>query len=102
MNRQEIITYHKEHGSVPTYAWPGGYPVFYLDRYNSILCPRCAEIMIASWIKQEESETPDPHGYVIYDYEVPVVSDIHWEGESLWCENCNAEIESAYGVPDQD
>lgn len=31
-----------------------------------------------------------------------VAFDIHWEGEPIVCAECNAEIESAYGVPDSE
>lgn len=28
-----------ETGKLPAYAWPGGYPIVYLDAENSWLCP---------------------------------------------------------------
>jgi hypothetical protein len=31
-----------ESGRLESYAWPGGYPIFYLDTDNSVLCPDCA------------------------------------------------------------
>lgn len=31
----------------------------------------------------------------------PVASDIHWEGDALQCEQCNAQIDSAYGPVDE-
>lgn len=68
-------------GKLPSFAWPGGYPLFYLDHENFILCPDCAN--------KEEIENL-------------VAYDAHWEGEPLTCEECNGKIESAYGVPEQE
>jgi hypothetical protein len=31
-----------ENGNLPAFAWPGGYPIFYLCADNGILCPQCA------------------------------------------------------------
>lgn len=87
--------------SLEAYAWPGGYPILYLardgwrdsdtgkldfnphDRTESVCCPACAT---------NTEKWPDL---------IIVASDIHYEGEPyLICEWCNAEIESAYGVPE--
>lgn len=74
-------------GSLPAFAWPGGYPIFYLDRDNSILCPDCAN-------KSDKDDDEIPQFK-------PIACDIHWEGEPLQCDHCNAEIESAYGPIDE-
>lgn len=29
-------------GTYPSYAWPGGYPIYYVDNDNNVLCPTCA------------------------------------------------------------
>ena len=64
-------------GQLPVFAWPGGYPLFYLDSENAVLCPACAN-----------------RGH---EYSTDLVAvDVHWEGEPLVCENCNAEIPAAY------
>lgn len=68
-------------GNLPAYAWPGGYPPFYLDREANVLCPKCANREI------DASQT-------VTD------CDVHWEGPALVCDDCGAEIESAYGDPD--
>ena len=62
-----------------------GYPVFYLTVDCCILCSDCATI---EWNDKEtgQMETDAPQ--------------VHWEGETLHCEDCNKEIESAYGVPE--
>ena len=65
----------KEEGSLPAHSFPGSYPLIYLKGNNDILCSSCAT-------KEVEE--------IVYH-------DIYWEGASIHCEECNAEIESAYG-----
>lgn len=61
--------------NIVSHAWPGGYPCYYLTNENDVLCSDCALI------------------------EIPAVeaSGIHWEGEPINCDECNTQIESAYG-----
>lgn len=73
-------------GQLPSFAWPGGYPLFYLDGENSILCAKCAT---ASLDNEEERRRP-------------VACDAHYEGEPLQCDECYENIESAYGNPDEE
>lgn len=88
-----------EQGLAPAaYAWPGGYPLYYLarsgwrddstaslefnpyDRAEFVVCPGCAAHAKAHEI-------------------ILTGSDVHWEGPGLLCEECGAEILSAYGDP---
>jgi len=55
----------------------GGYPLVYIERDDTTLCPRCAMVV-----------------------QHKVSSFIHWEGEPIECERCGKAIESAYGVPE--
>jgi hypothetical protein len=64
------------------YAWPGGYPVVYIDKEGNDLCPNCANTL-----RHDE-------------YSPPIAGDVYWEGPVIHCEECNREIESAYGDPD--
>lgn len=57
-----------------TYAWPGGYPLYYLATDDSVLCPKCAN---------DEDELPTAHG-------------INYEDAALYCDECGQRIESAY------
>ena len=70
-------------GTLSAYAWPGGYPIFYLDRENSVLCPCCAN-----------------HSYYDPD-EVPqfkpIIAEINYEDSDIFCDQCGYHIESAYG-----
>ena len=69
-------------GKLPSYAWPGGYPVYYLAPDNGVLCPKCANEYRPERDNREQLE--------------PVTADVNWENSSLFCDNCNARIESAY------
>jgi len=69
-------------GTLIAYVWPGGYPVAYLTAWDNVLCPKCAN----AW--QDDEFEPLAYGFV------------HWEGSSYYCDECSAEIESAYGDPE--
>lgn len=68
---------------LPSYAWPGGYPMYYLDNDHSELCPDCAN-------EHEEGGEGISAG------------GTHMEGPPIQCENCGKDIESAYGDPDEE
>lgn len=74
-----------EKGELDAYAWPGGYPILYLDRDNSTLCAKCAT---------ESLKDPDE----VPQFK-PVACDIYYEGPTLQCDQCGTDIESAYGDP---
>ena len=76
----QLDSHRDSNGKLPAYAWPGGYPLFYLDSDNCVLCPDCAN----------ESEHGEPNMQ-------PVAYGVNWEDDSLYCEECNRRIESAYG-----
>lgn len=69
-----------EDGTLPAYAWPGGYAMYYLDRENSVLCPKCAN---------KSDQDPD---------EVPQFKPIAFghleaiEDEPTFCGQCSTEI----------
>jgi hypothetical protein len=79
-------------GTLPAYAWPGGYQMYYFTEQNLTICPKCAN----------DTDTSDP----------VVDGDVYWEGPALVCEDgskCGSMvngtwgpgmIESAYGDPD--
>lgn len=67
--------------ALPAHAWPGGYPLYYLDGDGCILCAPCA-----TRASEYSSCT--------------IAADVHWEGDALTCEQCNESIESAYGEID--
>ena len=66
--------------NLPAHAWPGGYPLFYLDLDNhGAVCASCA-----TRIAQD-----DPHAAI-------VACDINWEDDTLYCDECNSKIPCAY------
>lgn len=83
MNLPELLT----DGSLPAFAWPGGYPIYYLDSDNSVLCAKCAT----------ECLKPDTN-----DNMKPIACDVYYEGPTMQCDECNADIESAYGDPEEE
>ena len=71
-------------GQLPYYTSIGGYPLFYVDKENSALCPTCA------------NELNDSSQFAIVDY------DINYEDSNLYCDQCSKQIQSAYGDDDDD
>lgn len=63
---------------LPAFAFPGGYPMYYIGEFGDAICPDCAN-----------EDLSDLVGY-----------DTYLEGPPLVCGHCNAPIESAYGDPD--
>jgi hypothetical protein len=85
MNKQDTLPRDTD-GRLSVCAWPGGYPLFYLDGQNSTLCPDCA---------RKSDEDPDEvRGFK------PVACDANWEDPGLFCDNCSTRIESAYAEDD--
>jgi len=70
-------------GKLPAFAWPGGYPLYYLDAEDAVLCRECA-----SRANEYSVDT--------------VAGDVYWEGPPMSCGHCGKEIESAYGDPEDD
>ena len=74
---------------LPAFAWPGGYPLFYLFAADSMICcPACANAHITD-IDADRAHT---HGqWTLAGH------DVNWEDTSLICDHCGKAIESAYG-----
>jgi hypothetical protein len=62
---------------LPAYAWPGGYPMYYVTDEGTILCAEHANA---------EGDYTD---------ELITAADVNWEDASLYCEH-GERIESAY------
>jgi hypothetical protein len=74
-----------DNGQVLRYAWPGGYPVFYVCDDGGALCPTCVQENL------EQCQDAD-------DCELFVTTHgINYENDSLYCDHCSETIESAYG-----
>ena len=83
-----------ENGKLPAYAWPGGYPLYYLCADGGILCPQCANKESAVREAEEHPDYPDDDQWRI------VAADVNWEDSSLTCDHCGQRIESAYAEPE--
>ena len=66
-----------------SYTWPGGYNVLFTDDAGDIFCADCAK-----------------KAFVTEDIEI--TADIYHEGPTLYCDECNKRIESAYGDPEDE
>ncbi len=78
-------------GTLPAYAWPGGYPLFYICQDGGTLCPACANGGKGSLAYVGES--PDS----INDAQWNVVGqEVNYEDDSLFCDHCNAKVDAAY------
>lgn len=73
----EIKRMLQDNGELPAYAWPGGYPIYYLttDKDNAVLCPACAN---------KEKDNLEAGG-------------INWEDNEMVCDECHKKIDAAYG-----
>lgn len=69
------------------WAWPGGYPLFYVCKDNEPICPACCNREIA---RTADPARDDPQWTI-------VGVDINYEDEDLYCSHCAEHIESAYG-----
>ena len=75
-------------GEIATYAWPGGYPLYYACKDGGVLCAKCvnANIKLILDATLEDLNT----GWEVAG------ADINYEDQELTCDNCNAQIEAAY------
>lgn len=81
---------------LPSYAWPGGYPLFYIFSDGGVICPDCvnAEIdEIDAAIRDKRGNRPHRSGYG--GWAIDAV-DANWEDPDMVCDNCGKRIESAY------
>ena len=79
-NRQILEGIKNDDGKLPAYAWPGGYPLFYITKDNAVFCASCAN---------EVTEDSNPEDEI-------VAHDANWEDDNLNCEMCEKRIPSAY------
>jgi hypothetical protein len=66
-----------DNGQLPTWAWPGGYPMYYVTADGMTVCPDCANREV------DQSQRP-------------IAGDANWEDPELYCDDCGKRIESAY------
>ena len=84
---EKLAIRRDENGRCDKYAWPGGYPIFYLCADGGVLCADCVD---------ENRELID--GADEHDRQWLIVAqEINYEDNSLFCDNCSNRIESANG-----
>ena len=77
------------------YAWPGGYDIaIYID--GDRCCNAC---MRDNWLYIVDTVL---HGNSSWGRRGEVLTGVHWEGPSDYCEHCNGELPSEYGDPDSE
>lgn len=74
------------------YAWPGGYPLFFLMTDGAALS-FAAAVTMAETIR-DSIRTDSRDGWR------PAAVYVNWEDSSLYCDHTGARIESAYGDDD--
>ena len=74
------------------YAWPGGYPLYFLMADGEALSFRAAKENRRAIL---EALHPDNCHRSRYDWK-PIACEINWEDADLWCAHRGEKIESAY------
>ena len=77
------------------YAWPGGYPKYFLCGDGEPLSFEAAKSekwQIVDAIKRRMRERPTNDQWDI------VACDINWENYDLYCSHTGEQIEAAYGI----
>ncbi len=69
-------------GKWPKWAWPGGYPIYYVTDDCGLLCQKCANDNL------ELTLGDDPQWRI-------VAMAINYEDE-IYCDHCGDRVESAY------
>lgn len=71
------------------YAWPGGYPLYFVTVDCSALCVKCARSEYRQIARAAKYPGTDKQWEIFG-------AEINWESE-IYCEHCSKQIESAYG-----
>jgi len=81
----------EELGYLPSYAFPGGYPLAWYTGENATLCGDCATEEIKDYYKHGAEP-----GYVWYDGELAEDASVLEEGAPVYCDSCNGVIFEGY------
>jgi len=71
------------------YSWPGGYPLFAICSDGGCLCKSCVKNEFKNVAYSTIHKSRD-------GWQVEGV-DVNWEDDTLYCDHCGEQIESAYG-----
>jgi hypothetical protein len=75
------------------YAWPGGYPCYFVTSDGAALSFNAARRERRNIL--EAIRDKDDNGWRV------VGMDVNWEDDQLYCDHTNERIESAYAEPEQ-
>lgn len=73
-------------GTLASYSQLGMYPLYYITKDGGVLCPECARNAEAEGLTKDPD---DPQWFI-------VAADVNYEDASLYCDNCDDRIPSAY------
>ena len=77
---------------LPSFAWPGGYPMYYVFTDGGCICPDCVNGNVEEIDAANRGERRyNSHGGWAVDG-----WDINYESPDLYCDHCNERIPSAY------
>ena len=77
------------------YAWPGGYPVYYIAR-EGYRNDETGQLEFSQYDRTEFVCCADCAAGKSRRDIILVASEVNWEDSSLYCDNCSERIESAY------
>ena len=78
-----------------SYAWPGGYPIIYITNDGDVACADCCNGQNGAEFRVKDSDAIRGDGWAID------AADCYYEGPTIPCCHCGAEIDSAYGDPEE-
>lgn len=77
---------------LPSFAWPGGYPMFYVFADGGCCCPKCANANIEAIDEDIRGKRRwNSHGGWAL-----AAADVNYEDTELHCDHCGKQIEAAY------
>ncbi len=71
------------------YAWPGGYPRYFITSDGGALSFKAARAELRNILESIRDQSND--GWRV------VAVDVNWEDKNLYCDHTGDRIESAYG-----
>lgn len=92
MNISELKEYFYK-GKAKPFAWPGGYPLFYVTTDGAALCPTCVTKERAQIFRSTHERSHD--GWAIAGV------DANYEDINLYCDHCGKSIDPAYLSEDE-
>lgn len=75
------------------HAWPGGYTKVLIMIDGEAMCSACVKENFRLILQATRDNARS--GWAAHS------ADVHWEGAPMYCANCNKEMPSEYGDPDE-